>query len=148
MGEQDGAHGRRMRRMAVQIEGLEAFEKDIQYIIDDLLKSPNKLEDRATKDVKPGAYGQNFMEATVVQDATDRVADRVKDLAVKLHLQIEAMRLTVKMSASKAAAADEDNRAALAKILAQYQQTSAPPAGTPQTATPPAVGAQGTGTVG
>ncbi|MDI2132471.1 hypothetical protein [Yinghuangia seranimata] len=133
----------RAERMRVQLEGLETFAKTINGILDDLTKDSHAPVDKsAVQDVHAEAYGRNFLEAQIVQGATDRVSERVKELATKLQLQIEAMHLTIKMSVNKAAEADQDNRDALGKILGQYQAQfpsapGTPTAGQPTTTAPP-----------
>lgn len=121
------------RAMRVHLDGLQEFETTIKTILDELNPpgSVTGLDRPATEDVHEQAYGKDFLEAQLVQGATDRISQHIRDLAVKLHLQIEAMRLTIRMSADKAAAADQDNKDAMSKVLGEYESKYPTKPGTP-----------------
>ncbi|NUU25723.1 MAG: hypothetical protein HOV68_30095 [Streptomycetaceae bacterium] len=113
-------------RMVAGIERLETFELKVQGVIDLLQRGPMR-DKPAGEPVRPGAYGNGFVEAVVIQQAMGGVVGHLDRFAKLLNAQIEVLRLSVKMATSETAMADQANRQAMAKALAESERIAATP---------------------
>ncbi|MGW0664390.1 hypothetical protein [Streptodolium elevatio] len=115
-------------QMQVSLEQLDAFEKRVRGVLDQLMQGPvggKPAGDPPT----PGGFGTGFAESDFVQHTMSRVVLQLEGLAGQLRAQIEVMALSLKMAGSKTAEADSSNRAEMARALALSRQPQIPPTG-------------------
>ncbi|WTW97409.1 hypothetical protein OG216_30485 [Streptomycetaceae bacterium NBC_01309] len=121
-------------QMQVSLEQLDAFEKRVRGVLNQLMLGPVGGKP-AGEPLAPGGYGTGFAESDFVQNTMSRVVVQLEGLAGQLRAQIEVMALSLKMAGSKTAEADGSNRAEMARALVQSRQPQTPPARSSSAAT-------------
>ncbi|WP_436773092.1 hypothetical protein [Yinghuangia sp. YIM S09857] len=121
----NGLSGLSAGQMRVSLEQLDAFEKRVLGVLDQLMRGPVGGKP-AGEPMAPGGYGTGFAESDFVQRTMGRVIVQLEVLAGQLRAQIEVMALSLRMAGSKTAEADVSNRAEMARALALSRQQQTP----------------------